>query len=52
MTQTWGTLWHLMDGLNTWFKTDKNSWRTRECTYNYYQSWDGATSRNYAKLLC
>ena len=34
------------------FKTDKNSWRSRGCTYNYHQGLDGVTSRNYSRLFC
>ena len=35
-----------------WFKTDKNSWRSRGCTYNCHQGLDAATSRNYTSLFC
>ena len=33
-----------------WFKTDKNSWRSRGCTD--HQDLDGMTSRNYSRLFC
>ena len=35
-----------------WFKADKNSWKSKGCTYNYHQGLDGATSRNYSRLFC